>query len=190
MLVKTTNNNTTIDRFPYTESELRADHPNVSFPVPIPVQTLTEFGVYPVTVKVRPAYDATTHKLSRNTLPEKENGEWVIGWTLTPLNQTEIDDIWGMYKAKVTVEADRRVGIIAGDSTDKLLALMTAVDLLDVRNDRAWTPSEVSTMNHLRSVKTAVQAIRVAEATIKASMDLMTGAELQAVDIPNHPSWP
>lgn len=190
MFVKTLNNNTTIDRFPYREAELRTDYPHVSFPRTIPHSTLAEFGVYPVQLKDRPTFDATSHKISRNALPEKENGEWVLGWTVTALSQDEIDGIWEKYKSMVEKEADRRVNLVAGDSTDKLLALMTAVDLLDVRNSRSWSAEETATMNHLRNVKVAVRAIRVAEATIKSSMDLMTGAELQALDIPNHPSWP
>ena len=188
MLIKVHNDNTT--QFPYTVAQLRKDNPNVSMPAQIPVDTLATYDVYLVSIKEKPEYDFTTHKLSRNQLPRLENGSWVLGWTLTPLSQSEINDIYDRYKLEVEKEANIRVNAITGDSTSKLTNLMVAVDILDKRDQRPLTDSENATMNMLRLVKEQVMQIRTAEASIKASIDGMTGAEIESLNIQNHPSWP
>jgi len=188
MLIKVHNDNTT--QFPYTESQLRKDNPNVSFPSQVPSSVLSSYGVYPVSIKEKPEYDFTTHKLSRNQLPRLENGSWVLGWTLTSLSQDEIDEIYDRYKLEVEKEANIRVNAITGDSTSKLTNLMIAVDILDKRDQRQLTDTENATMSALRNVKDKVTQIRIAESSIKASIDGMTGPEIESLDIKNHPSWP
>jgi len=189
MLVKINNDNT-IAQFPYSERELRRDNPSVSFPRQIPIGVLNDFSAFIVTIDNKPEIDVATHRIVRNQFPTLISGNWILGWTSIALELDQIDSVISGFKHKVTKEANRRVDLIAGNSTDKLMSMMIAIDLLDIKNSRAWTPGERSSMVHLRNVKAAIRSIRIASATIKVSMESMTGAQLESVDISNHPNWP
>lgn len=80
------------NQFPYTVGQLRRDNPQTSFPKNIPVETLEEYGVFPVT-EVVPVFDSTLHYITRNTYAHKDtdSGTWVVGFTVhnIPLEHTE-----------------------------------------------------------------------------------------------------
>jgi len=189
MLVKVNENNV-VEQFPYDIYMLKQDNPTKTFPSRITPEILKEFGVFEVTAKRKPVYDITTHRINRNNIPELVSGNWVLGWTISPINSDETLNVRNLYKANTTKEADRRVSLISGDSTSKLMSLMVAVDLLDKRGQRPLNNEENGVLSRLRDVKEAVVAIRSAETIIKNQIDLSTGSELETLDIQNHPSWP
>lgn len=78
----------TIEKWPYSLDDLRADHPNVSFPTDMPDELLESFNVYPVVPTVWPAYDAATHKRIEIS-PEALNGWWIQQWVITELTSAE-----------------------------------------------------------------------------------------------------
>jgi hypothetical protein len=190
MLYVKTDGSDNVIKYPYTIHNLRADNPNVSFPREISNDVVERYNMFPVTLAERPTYNKMTHSIDKNVDPDLENSVWVLNWTITLLSSDDAIRVLNRYKELVTVEANHRVNLIAGNSTDKLMAMMTAIDLLDIRNSRVWTDGERATMVHLRTVKAAVRDVRVVEATLKVSMESMTSDELSALDIKNHPLWP
>ena len=66
----------------YTIGQLRRDNPNTSFPRSIPVELLSEYGVYPVTDADRPSIDNRTQRLSKNEQATQINDTWVYEWTI------------------------------------------------------------------------------------------------------------
>jgi len=79
-----------VAQYPYTVGKLRQDNPNTSFPKSVPLTTLANYGVYPVKTKARPAYNESTHGLSRATTPVLEDGQWVISYSTYALSSDEI----------------------------------------------------------------------------------------------------
>jgi len=192
MFVKIDSNETVV-KFPYDIGTLKREYPNVSFPnvKNMNDNILQRYNIHTISLGTKPTVDNKIKKISAKNAPTKQkDGSWVLEWDVLDKTVEETDQFVGMYKAKVEKEADKRVSAVSGDSTDKLIALMDAVDLLDKRDNRPLTDSENATMTGLRSVKDAVTQIRIAEATIKASINDMTGSEIEALDIPNHPEWP
>jgi hypothetical protein len=90
MFVKITNG--AVDQYPYTVGDLRRDNPNTSFPRSLPDQLLADWGMYPVTEKSIPSYDARTQKVTADTTPAQENGDWVIGWTISNKTSDEVSE--------------------------------------------------------------------------------------------------
>ena len=76
--------------FPYSASALMRDNPNVSFPHPVPVETLEAWGVFEVLRQGPPAYDPTTHSCEP-ALPTYTDGTWVETWKTLPLSSQEIE---------------------------------------------------------------------------------------------------
>ena len=70
--------------YPYTTAQLRADHPNVSFPSPLNAADLIDFGVFEVFPTERPAYNPMTHTVVE-VAPVSENGLWIQQWAVVAL---------------------------------------------------------------------------------------------------------
>lgn len=76
---------------PYSVWQLRRDNPETSFRKEISAAKLAEFGVYPATVKERPA-TSQWQTATRDALPTQDaGGNWVYGWTVhtMPLDQAK-----------------------------------------------------------------------------------------------------
>ena len=84
--------NSTIDIFPYSISQLRSDNPTTSFPQKMSDSLLASFGVYKVTVKSKPTYNASTQKVTADSTPSLVNGEWVLDWQVESLVGQELTD--------------------------------------------------------------------------------------------------
>ncbi len=89
MYIKIKNN--TIAQYPYSESQLKSDNPQVSFPEVIPVDTLAEYGVYEVVKTEKPS---VTYKqnLAEGT-PVNDNGVWKQVWSVTDKPIDEVNAI-------------------------------------------------------------------------------------------------
>jgi len=71
--------NGAVAEYPYTLAQLRAAHPNTSFPDAIHACALTEFGATVVLVTSRPA--AEPGQVVEEGTPALANGEWHQTWT-------------------------------------------------------------------------------------------------------------
>jgi hypothetical protein len=81
------NDDGSVDRYPYTLTDLRRSQPNVSFPAQISDETAADFGVYPVTPAEQPAPD---HTLNFDRIAVLRDGTWFEEWTSTPATPEEI----------------------------------------------------------------------------------------------------
>jgi hypothetical protein len=87
MYVKVTNG--VAEKYPYTLGQLRKDNPNVSFPKAPSLETLAQWGLFPVEVRPQPSFNEANQDCMRS-LPVQENGTWVETWSIAPVSQEEI----------------------------------------------------------------------------------------------------
>lgn len=76
-------------RYPYGLSDLARDHPEISFPRAISTETLASFGVYPVTQAPAPDHDPITQNAVLRQAPERIDGDWILGWEVSPKSEIE-----------------------------------------------------------------------------------------------------
>jgi len=88
MYAKITNGS--VEKFPYTISELKKDNPTKGFPRKGIEDVLDRYGVVSVTVDPKPTYDEATEVVEMDA-PTVTNGEWSVGWTVRAKNQSELD---------------------------------------------------------------------------------------------------
>jgi len=81
------NDDGSVDRYPYTLTDLRRSVSNVSFPAVITDEVAAGFDVYPVTPTEQPAPDHTVN-FSRTAV--LQDGSWVEEWSSTPATAEEI----------------------------------------------------------------------------------------------------
>ena len=82
-------NNGQVEKYPYSQEQLRADNPNTSFPTTMPDSLLAEWNVYPVQQVEKPQTDHTKN-VAEGT-PAQQDGQWVQVWEVTDATQEEID---------------------------------------------------------------------------------------------------
>lgn len=73
--------------YPYSESELRADFPNTSFPANLAEADLSDFGVYHVTQVPQPAVDYK--QVAQEGQPLNIDGEWRQVWIVRDATDAE-----------------------------------------------------------------------------------------------------
>lgn len=96
--------NNVVIKYPYTLSDLKKDHPNISFPDVRTPEMEAAYDVFTIIDATRPSYDfATQNKPVRGLLPEKIDGQegWYILWDVQDKNQEELD----AYQASVVYAA-------------------------------------------------------------------------------------
>jgi len=81
------NQDGTLNRYPYTLTDMIRENTSTSFPAVITDETAASFGVVPVVPAVEPAYDHTVD-LSRTA--QKKSGKWTEIWVSTPATPQEI----------------------------------------------------------------------------------------------------
>ena len=84
-------NNGQAETYPYTIGRLRRDHPNTSFPKRLSDELLAEYDLYRVDSAPQPTYDDKTERVAQESMPTLIDGKWVIGWTVYPKEQEQID---------------------------------------------------------------------------------------------------
>jgi hypothetical protein len=87
LLVKAVNGN--VVRYPYFLADMRAEHPNTSFPEAPPVEMLASYNVYPVERSEHPSYDPEAHRPVEGQ-PEFAGGKWKQKWNLRAANAEEV----------------------------------------------------------------------------------------------------
>lgn len=84
----------------YSESRLKRDNPNVSFPSLLTATVLADFDCYTYTVDSKPSYNATLQKLNR-VFEQRADG-WVQSWEAVSLS----DEV-AINRLKSQITADR-----------------------------------------------------------------------------------
>lgn len=128
MFVKVQNGE--IAEFPYSVGALRRDNPNISFPKHVPLETMAQFGMFPVEYEADPEHDPETQQVEQNRCPALQNGKWIITKSIVPLTAEQLEE---RSRAKASEVRKRRDGRLA--STDWLVikAQETGVAM-----DQAW----------------------------------------------------
>lgn len=88
MFVKVSNG--AVEKFPYTTWDLRRDNPRVSFPAPMPVEILADYGMHDVAHEADPPHDPKTHRVETSNTPVYKNGSWVLPKSVVPRGSDEI----------------------------------------------------------------------------------------------------
>jgi hypothetical protein len=83
--------------YPFTLTDLRRLHPNISWPAEIDAATAEEFGCYAVTPTDAPV---VTGKRAERTFPVLVNGQWVEQWVLVDYSADEIEQQWSGIRAE------------------------------------------------------------------------------------------
>ena len=82
---------TTVNQFPYTLRDLKADNPNVSFPNTITLDDVAQYGVVVVTQLSDPVFDLTTQRLEQG-VPVFNDPNWEVTQIITALTAQEQTD--------------------------------------------------------------------------------------------------
>lgn len=93
MFVKATND--VVDQYPYTVGDLRRDNPNVSFPKTVPITTMAQYNMFPVSIDPIPPFDPDTQKVETPVEPTLINGAWHLISAvvdLTPEEKAALDE--------------------------------------------------------------------------------------------------
>jgi hypothetical protein len=75
----------------YSIGQLRRDNPQVSFPQDIPVDTLAEYSVYPVTPSVPPVHELNEVAEDAGFL-QLADDTWTQAWRIRPMNEQELEE--------------------------------------------------------------------------------------------------
>lgn len=94
--------NGSIDKFPYTASDLRTDNPSVSFPRVPTLSDLVGWDVVAVEQLADPTHDTALENLVQG-FPVLNGARWEVTRVVVTKSQEEID----AYAAKATRDADR-----------------------------------------------------------------------------------
>ena len=92
MTMVKTDGSSGILQWPYSELQLKIDHPNTSFPKKMSKEALAAWNVYPVTVNEPSAHDETTHISEVNASPELVEGSWVLNSTVREKTTEELEE--------------------------------------------------------------------------------------------------
>ena len=80
-----------VEKYPYSITDLKKDNPNVSFPKTIPTATLNHYGVADVVIATRPSFNAFTQTIRCENTPELVSGVWTRKWKIINKSQEELD---------------------------------------------------------------------------------------------------
>lgn len=106
--------------YPYSDTQLRRDNPQVSFPEVITDAIRASHGVYRLLVEPEPAYDPITHGV-RAAAPVQINGEWTQPWEVFPLPAEEVaaNQAAAIQAAREQAKAQRQAAVDAIKVTTK-----------------------------------------------------------------------
>jgi len=117
---------------PYTEKAFREDNPNTVYGRVIPARHLKAQGVFRVRTLSKPE-EPVGMKAVKNSLPSlNEFNEWVLGWTLVPLNSQEIRDL----RDRLLAESDWTQ--VSDAPTDKLAWASYRQSLRDIPQQKGF----------------------------------------------------
>lgn len=80
-----------VEKYPYSITDLKQDNPNVSFPKVLNTSTLNSFGTYEVVTDSKPTYNSVTQTINKKNTPELVSGTWTLKWEIKDKPQEDID---------------------------------------------------------------------------------------------------
>jgi len=80
-----------VEKYPYSITDLKKDNPNVSFPKVLNTSTLNSFGTYEVVTDSKPTYNSVTQTINKKSTPELVSGVWTLKWETKDKPQEDID---------------------------------------------------------------------------------------------------
>lgn len=80
-----------VEKYPYSITDLKKDNPNVSFPKVLNTSTLNSFGTYEVVTDSKPTYNSVTQTINKKNTPELVSGTWTLKWETKDKPQEDID---------------------------------------------------------------------------------------------------
>lgn len=95
--------NNTVNKYPYSFGQLKADNPQTSFPADPSTELLEYYGVYEVALADQPTYDTATHRVEEGT-PALANGAWTQTWNVIALTAEEIAQRQAQQAARVEAQ--------------------------------------------------------------------------------------
>lgn len=95
-----------VDRYPYTLTDLRLANPGTSFPEQISDDTAAAFNCFPVAPTEPPADDYTIN-LKRTAV--KQGSDWVEEWSSTPATPEQIAERTAAKANDVRIERNQRL---------------------------------------------------------------------------------
>jgi len=99
------NNNNQIDVFPYSINQLKLDNSNTSFPSSISDEMLASYNVYAVT-SIEPPEITLTQYVTRNALPNYNNGRWEISYSVNDMSAEEAENVIRETRHELLQETD------------------------------------------------------------------------------------
>lgn len=172
--------NKTITVYPYSDSHIRRDNPDISFPSEMTEEIRNEYGAFPVT-DIAPEYDSRKQYVERKPLNEWtfSNGKVTVGYnvknrTIEERKQILIDALkqkrWEVETGGVTVPIngeDVLVSTARGDDRTNLHIMMTTI-VGGMRQDGATfnfadsKPRSVSNADMLMAITAALSHVQAA----------------------------
>ena len=107
MLVKIVDGS--VQKYPYSIQELRADHKNTSWSNNPTDAALAAVGVYKVLVDDIPSYNSTTQKVVTDSEPTLVGGMWKITRQVVDLTEEELTETNAVLEANIRSERDSRL---------------------------------------------------------------------------------
>lgn len=95
-----------VDRYPYTLTDLRLDNPNTSFTAQIDDNTAAVFNCFPVTPVDPPASD---HTVNLERTATKQGATWVEKWLSTPATSEQIAERTAAKSRDSRTDRNRRL---------------------------------------------------------------------------------
>tara|TARA_R100000152_G_scaffold9534_1_gene3901 strand:+ start:1330 stop:1806 length:477 start_codon:yes stop_codon:yes gene_type:complete len=80
-----------VEKYPYSITDLKQDNPNVSFPKVLDSTVLNSFGTYEVVTDSKPTYNSVTQIIIKKSTPELVSGTWTLKWETKDKPQEDID---------------------------------------------------------------------------------------------------
>ena len=80
-----------VEKYPYSITDLKQDNPNVSFPKVLDSTVLNSFGTYEVVTDSKPTYSSVTQTINKKSTPELVSGKWTLKWEVIDKPQEDID---------------------------------------------------------------------------------------------------
>jgi hypothetical protein len=117
-----------VEKYPYSVNELKAENKNISFPAQVSIETLAEFGVFPLLRLAKPEIDYT--KNINEGIPQNIDGAWTQVWEVTPALDDEIlQRVLDLRAAEYPPMTDYLDGVVKGDQAqiDKYITDCLAV---------------------------------------------------------------
>ena len=80
-----------VEKYPYSITDLKKDNPNVSFPKVLNTSILNSFGTYEVVTDSKPTYNSVNQTINKKNIPELVSGTWTLKWETKDKPQEDID---------------------------------------------------------------------------------------------------